>query len=102
MKTISTEARLVKSLNARATSGPFLRAQTSYRSFAGNNRLRFTRALVAELDLWLEEILPRGSLASQRKNLIELQYLLNKHRQIAGQPIVPLSVGTTTTNKHKQ
>jgi hypothetical protein len=43
-----------------------------------NNRLRLTQALAAELARCLEEILSRGSSASQHLALTELQDLVNK------------------------
>jgi hypothetical protein len=69
----------LRDTNSLTQNGHVIRPQTSYRSFAGNNRLRLTRALAAELDLWLKEILSHESSAvSQRKALIELLHLFNE------------------------
>jgi hypothetical protein len=41
-------------------------------------RLRLTQALEAELGLWLKQTLANGSLAGQRRTLIELLRCVNK------------------------
>jgi hypothetical protein len=61
-----------------------LKPPSAGRAFSGfrlngeqGNRLRLTAALSAELGVWLEGILSRGSLASQRLALLELRHLID-------------------------